>query len=89
MIKTDDQIYIEGIVNSCTRHLQTELTTLKKEVEILKQEQKLPVDFVSGTVWVVEDRNTGVIAGMFDSQEKARNYTRHSMGMAITNMEVV
>ena len=43
---------------------------------------------VSGTVWIVQDTMSGMIAGMFDSQIKAIKYTDKNKGMAIINMEV-
>ena len=44
---------------------------------------------VSGTVWVVQDTMSGMIAGMFDSQIKAIKYTDKNKGMAIINIEVI
>tara|TARA_R110001632_G_scaffold27493_2_gene73768 strand:- start:8047 stop:8259 length:213 start_codon:yes stop_codon:yes gene_type:complete len=51
--------------------------------------QQLNIGDVSGTVWIVQDTMSGMIAGMFDSQIKAIKYTDKSKGMAIIRMGVI
>ena len=51
--------------------------------------KKFDLHNVSGAVWVVQDTMSGMIAGMFDNQQKAIKYANGSANMAITNMEVI
>ncbi|GAF79431.1 unnamed protein product [marine sediment metagenome] len=70
-------------INERINELKTKLNNSENELNNLR------LGDVSGTVWVVQDTMSGMIAGVFDSQIKAIKYTDKSKGMAIINMEVI
>ena len=83
-----DQLNPQSVVfeeNICYEYTEKQLVLFAE----LYHKHKATNNDVSGTVWVVQDTMSGMIAGMFDSQIKAIKYTDKSKGMAIINMEVI
>ena len=49
----------------------------------------LPIQPVSGMVWMLQDTMTGMVMGMFKDQDKAIKFANGSNNISITNIEVI